>query len=331
MVDVDNGTKPLSSPPMSPPVTRTSPACGPAVGVEVAVAVGLPLEVELEVGVAVAVTVGVPDPVKVGVAVGEPEVDEVGVAVGEPEVDEVGVAVGVCEVDEVGVEVGVPDVDEVGVAVGVCEVDEVGVEVGVPDPVMVGVDDGDSVGVIVGVGVPLIPVPDNANLRFPPLLLIVRPLLRKILPAEVGWNTIIMSQRLAPGRDPSQVSLTSLKGGLTVMLLILMVFFLFVLMTATDNGALVVPTMTGPKSAPRMTLELLLRNSLEPLVRNCKSPSDCANAGRASAPSRNNSAKVEVASDRVIDLIPMIKNPPSGRSYIVAYFAKGSASTHFVK
>lgn len=107
------------------------------------------------------------------------------------------------------------------------------------------------------------------------------------------------------------------------MLLILMVFFLFVLMSATDIGALVVPTRTGPKSAPRMILELLLCNCLEVLW-TCKSPSDCANAGRASAVSMNNSAKVKVASDRVIDLIPMIKNPPCGRSYIVAYFANGA-------
>jgi hypothetical protein len=294
-----------------------SPFCGPAIGVEVGVAVGVPLE--LGVGVGVAVTVGVPDVDEVGVAVGVPDVVEVGV--GEPEVDGVGVAVlvavGVPDPDEVGVEVGVPDV--VGVEVGVPEVDGVGVAVlvtvGVADPVKVGVavgvpdvdEVGVEVGVIVGVGVPPIPVPDNANLMFPPLLLTDRPLLRKILPAEVGLNTIIMSQRLAPGRDPSQVSLTSLKGGLTVMLLILMVFFLFVLMSATDIGALVVPTRTGPKSAPRMILELLLCNCLEVLW-TCKSPSDCANAGRASAVSMNNSAKVKVASDRVIDLIPMIKS-----------------------
>jgi hypothetical protein len=315
MVEVDSGTKPLSSPPVSPPLTRMSPFCGPAIGVEVGVAVGVPLE--LGVGVGVAVTVGVPDVDEVGVAVGVPDVVEVGV--GEPEVDGVGVAVlvavGVPDPDEVGVEVGVPDV--VGVEVGVPDVDGVGVAVlvtvGVADPVKVGVEVGVpdpvgvEVGVMVGVGVPPIPFPDNANLMFPPLLLTDRPLLRKILPAEVGLNTIIMSQRLDAGRDPSQVSLTSLKGGLTVMLLILIAFFLFVLMSATDIGALVVPTRTGPKSAPRMILEPLLRNCLEVLW-TCKSPSDCANAGRASAVSMNNSAKVKVASDRVIDLIPMIKS-----------------------
>jgi hypothetical protein len=317
MVEVDSGTKPLSSPPVSPPETRMSPFCGPIVGVEVAVAVGVP-DVDA-VGVAVAVTVGVADPDEVAVEVGEPDVVEVGV--GEPDVVGEGVAVlvavGVPDPDEVGVEVGEPDVVGVGVGVAVAEA------VGVPDPVMVGVGVGVAVilgvicgvgvcvgvgvGVAVGVAVPLIPFPDNANLMFPPLLLTDRPLLRKILPAEVGLNTIIMSQRLDAGRDPSQVSLTSLKGGLTVMLLILIAFFLFVLMSATDIGALVVPTRTGPKSAPRMILEPLLRNCLEVLW-TCKSPSDCANAGRASAVSMNNSAKVKVASDRVIDLIPMIKS-----------------------
>jgi hypothetical protein len=266
-----------------------SPFCGPAIGVEVGVAVGVPLE--LGVGVGVAVTVGVPDVDEVGVAVGVPDVVEVGV--GEPDVVGVGVGVAVAEA------VGVPDPVMVGVGVGVAVI--LGVICGV------GVCVGVGVGVAVGVAVPLIPFPDNANLMFPPLLLTDRPLLRKILPAEVGLNTIIMSQRLDAGRDPSQVSLTSLKGGLTVMLLILMVFFLFVLMSATDIGALVVPTRTGPKSAPRMILEPLLRNCLEVLW-TCKSPSDCANAGRASAVSMNNSAKVKVASDRVIDLIPMIKS-----------------------
>ncbi len=297
------------------------------VGVGVAVAVAVPDvdEVGVEVGepdvvgegVAVLVTVGVADPDEVAVEVGEPDVVEVGVEVGEPDVVGEGVAVivavavpvavGVPDPDEVGVPVGVPEVDGEGVAVRVGVAVAVAEAVGVPDPVMVGVEVGVGVGVAVGVAVPLIPVPDNANLMFPPLLLTDRPLLRKILPAEVGWNTIIMSQRLEAGRDPSQVSLTSLKGGLTVMLLILIAFFLFVLMSATDNGALVVPTMTGPKSAPRMTLELLPRSCLE-LLWTCKSPSDCANAGRASAVSMNNSAKVKVASDRVIDLIPMIKS-----------------------
>jgi hypothetical protein len=253
-----------------------------AVGVPpVAVAVGVP-PVAVEVGDGVMLAVGVPDAVPVAVTVGVWLEVEVDVAV-----DVAAVLVGVM------LGLGVP----VAVAVGVLLGDGVPVAVGVFDEV--------------GVAVEVTPVPDNANLMFPPLLLTVRPLLRKILPAEVGWNTIIMSQRLAPGRDPSQVSLTSLKGGLTVMLLILIVFFLFVLMSATDNGALVVPTMTDPKSAPRMILELLARNCLvELLARNCKSPSDCANAGRASAPSMNNSTKVKAAIDRVNDLVPIIKNPP---------------------
>jgi hypothetical protein len=142
--------------------------------------------------------------VAVAVAVG----DEVAVAVAD--------AVGVPDPVAVGVDVTV----EVAVAVGVWLEVEVAVAVAVAVEVAVGVP------VAVGVGDPVIPFPDNANLRFPPLLLTIRPLPSKTSPAEVGENTIIMSQILPADKDPSQVSLTSLKGGLTEMLLILIFFFL---------------------------------------------------------------------------------------------------------
>lgn len=100
--------------------------------------------------------------------------------------------------------------------------------------------------------------------------------------------------------------LTSLKGELTEIFFILTVFFLLVLTSSTDCGALVVPTTTFPKSAPKVSVAPLILAWLL-LLRNCSEPSSpCASADRANALITNSSAKVRAASDRVNDLTRMV-------------------------
>jgi len=118
-------------------------------------------------------------------------------------------------------------------------------------------------------------------------------------PTEVGMHATSTAHVLLPLIVlPEQLSVVIVKPAETETLVIFIFFLAEGSEAVSVCGVLVCPTTTAPKeSAPGLTWSV---GSLE--SGDDAASSDCASTGRASAPIRNNSAKVKAASDRTNDL-----------------------------
>jgi hypothetical protein len=116
-----------------------------------------------------------------------------------------------------------------------------------------------------------------------------------IAPVAVGIHATSTSHELPLRVVLEQPSVVIVKPAETETLFILIFFLPEVAVSGFD--ALVVLTTTLPKeSGPLSWRDGCLASGDD------AASSDCASAGRASAPIRNNSTKVKAASDRTIDL-----------------------------
>jgi len=117
-------------------------------------------------------------------------------------------------------------------------------------------------------------------------------------PSAVGSHATSTSHELPFRVLPEQLLVVIVKPSETEM----PITFIFFLPEGSEAvsvcGVLVVPTTTPPKeSAPGLSWSVGSAESGDDAA-----SSDCASTGRASAPIRNNSAKVKAASDRTNDL-----------------------------
>jgi hypothetical protein len=127
---------------------------------------------------------------------------------------------------------------------------------------------------------------------------IVTPFFSRTRPTAVGLNAINMSQLLPADIPVVQVVETLMKGGLTRMLAIGIARDPELLLSVMVCDGLVRPTITCPKVSGAFGLT----RSFGCFTSGDEASSDCANAGRANAVSRNNNRKARPVIDRKNDL-----------------------------